>query len=162
MCKLLGQHLLHFRWKLSEIRNLDFFSRMKSKEVFFFFSSEEGPFPSFFASLMESPWDQRSSVGVCVFYCLRVCISHLNQDQLALGGKGVHDDSKVPSSIFTCGFVISPRLYKNLCTLLETSNCVLWLLRTVFAILDVENNCLEKYFSLCWLLKEKSRQKPNQ
>lgn len=35
MWKLLGQHLPHFRWKLSEIRNLNSYSRKKSKEGFF-------------------------------------------------------------------------------------------------------------------------------
>lgn len=83
---------------------------------------------------MESPWGQRSSVGSCVFFFMRVCISHLNQDQLALGGRVCMAALKVPSSIFTCGFVTSPRLCKNLCTLLDTSNCVLWLCRTIFAV----------------------------
>lgn len=38
--------------------------------------------------------------------------------------------------------------------LLETSNCALWLLKTIAPILDVENSCLEKdiYFFFLTLL----------
>lgn len=81
---------------------------------------------------------------------MMVYISHWSQDQRALHGKGVHD-GLAKSHLAPCGFVISVRLYKNLGTLLETSNCALWLLKTIAPILDVENSCLEKDFLFFFL-----------
>lgn len=131
MCKLLGQHHLRFRWKLSEIRNLDFFSRMKNKEAFF--SSEEAPFPGFLASLMESPWGQRSSAGVCVLLHEGL-YQPFESRSACLGGKGCAWQLSKSHQASLLVVLWSHQDCKNLCTLLDTSNCVLWLLRTIFAL----------------------------
>lgn len=85
MCKLLRQYLLHFRWKLSEIKSLNFFSRMKNKEGFFLLKKHlsQVSLPVYW-NVHES---QRSSVGVCVLLHEGV-YQPFESRSSCLGGKG--------------------------------------------------------------------------
>lgn len=164
MCKLLGQHLLHFRWKPPEKRNLGFFSKIKNKEGFFFWRST---FPRFVCQSdgkpMKSPVFWR-----CMCVLLHDGLYQLLESRSAcLGGKWQWAH-KVPSRPFFGGFAISVRLCINLCTLPESFICALLLLTTIAPILDVENYCWVKYFLffclflLHFCFKENNHQKPNQ